>query len=379
MYTLTGPNNASSVVVTESIPAPLDIVTSQASQGVCDMLSLPRVCRLGDLAPGQSATVTVVVRPNVLIDAQLVIQNVATVASATFDPNEGNNESAAQTVVRPREADLTIEKVGEPNPVVAGNRLTYTLTIRNFGPAVAPDVVVSDVLPAQTAVVSAQASQGTCEVVPGGTTLSCRLGSMAPGATASVTIVVIPAQAGTLTNVAGASGGILDPDTSNNSATAVTSVEPRLAFCLQDDTDPRVTLELNPQTGEYRFTRGNGTVLTGTGRVRRLGSRITLTHVAPGRRVFAVINTGSNRANASLFTFPNGGLTILQDTDIANSVCQLPTDSSGGGVISSDPSGPALNAAVRSMAVTFDRPIDPSTFTADDVVSFMGPSGGIPI
>jgi uncharacterized repeat protein (TIGR01451 family) len=44
-------------------------------------------------------------------------------------------------------ADLVIDKSSEPNPVMAGEMLTYTLNISNRGPSIAENVIITDVLP----------------------------------------------------------------------------------------------------------------------------------------------------------------------------------------------------------------------------------------
>jgi uncharacterized repeat protein (TIGR01451 family) len=378
-YTLTianaGPDTALNVVVTESIPPEsVVVVSATTSQGTCGLPQANLICSLGDLAAGATATVTVVVIPG----QPGGISNTATVASSTPDDNSTNNTARATTMVRAA-ADLSIEKVGTPDPVTTGQNLTYRLIVTNRGPLTAANVVVTESVPVGAVVVSLETTHGRCDTTVE-LEFDCRLGDLAPGTTATITFVVTPTLPGPLPNIATVRSDTPDPDTTNNSATAVTSVQPRFEYCLQDDNDPRVTLQLDSQTGEYRFARANGTVVTGTGRVARSGRIITLTHAAPGRWVLAVIDTTRERATASLFTFPTGGLTLLRDTDTTNNVCQSPPEpsQSGGRVTASDPSGRVVSAAMGAMTVAFDQPMNASSFTADDV-SFAGPSGAIPI
>ena len=54
----------------------------------------------------------------------------------------------------------------------------------------------------------------------------CSLGSIANGGNATVTILVKPTAKGTITNTATVSAQQADPNTSNNSATATTTVQP---------------------------------------------------------------------------------------------------------------------------------------------------------
>jgi uncharacterized repeat protein (TIGR01451 family) len=117
---------------------------------------------------------------------------------------------------------VAIAKQDGPDPATAGQPLTYTITVANFGPAVANSVSVLDFLPGGVEFVSATASQGSCSTGPN---VGCSLGNMAVGGVATVTIVVRPSIAGSLTNNAAAfSSNVSDSFTSNNAASVVTTV-----------------------------------------------------------------------------------------------------------------------------------------------------------
>lgn len=45
-------------------------------------------------------------------------------------------------------ADISITKLGLPDPVASGGDLTYTLTVTNNGPSTASNVVVTETYPA---------------------------------------------------------------------------------------------------------------------------------------------------------------------------------------------------------------------------------------
>ena len=86
----------------------------------------------------------------------------------------------------------------------AMTRLTYTIEVTNDGPGTATDVVVTDTLPGGVVPVSAVPTVGTC--TRDGATLTCRLGTMAVGATETITVTIdlLPTQAaGTVTNRVG--------------------------------------------------------------------------------------------------------------------------------------------------------------------------------
>ncbi len=119
------------------------------------------------------------------------------------------------------EADLSVTKTDEPDPVTAGNNVTYTVTVTNNGPDQADNVILSDPLPGGVTLVSATPSQGSCD-----TTVSCNLGNIAGGGNASVTIVVTTGGAGLLSNTVNVESDTSDPVSGNNSATTETTVNP---------------------------------------------------------------------------------------------------------------------------------------------------------
>lgn len=119
-------------------------------------------------------------------------------------------------------ADLTLTKTDSPDPVSVGQDLTYLVTVTNVGPGPASVVTVVDQLPAGVAVRAVGASQGICLRSQ---TVTCVLGMLPAGTTATINIVVLPAAAGTLTNTARASSPEPDPNPSNNSSTATTTVQ----------------------------------------------------------------------------------------------------------------------------------------------------------
>jgi uncharacterized repeat protein (TIGR01451 family) len=116
-------------------------------------------------------------------------------------------------------ADLAVVKTG-PALVTEGDNLTYHLVATNNGPAAATGVVVKDTLPANSTFVSASAG---CVQAAG--IVTCTVGSLASGASASFDIVVTAGSAGsTLTNTATVSGNQFDPNLANNSSTVVTTL-----------------------------------------------------------------------------------------------------------------------------------------------------------
>ncbi|MBI4261667.1 MAG: DUF11 domain-containing protein, partial [Actinobacteria bacterium] len=137
-----------------------------------------------------------------------------------FDVFRWSGEGPAPWVA---EADLGIAKAASAARVKAKGPLTYTIEVKNAGPREAIGVSVTDRLPSGVGFVGASSSEGSC--AESGGVVSCDLGTLAQGAGTTVTIdVTAPPKPGTVSNTASVTGYLVDPDTSNNSATVTTRV-----------------------------------------------------------------------------------------------------------------------------------------------------------
>jgi uncharacterized repeat protein (TIGR01451 family) len=118
-------------------------------------------------------------------------------------------------------ADLSLAKQSTPSAAGPGDDVTYTLEIANHGPFVAPDVVLSDTLPA--GVTFASASDG-CLHDQG--SIVCTLGNVGVEATQQVSVVVTvdAGTGGRLTNQAVVTSTLDDPDPTDNAARIATYV-----------------------------------------------------------------------------------------------------------------------------------------------------------
>ena len=116
----------------------------------------------------------------------------------------------------PATADVEIAKYARPDPVAPGGTLTYTIQVQNNGPSSATGVTVTDTLPASVTFVSSITTLGSCS---GTGPVTCNLGTMTAGQTATITINVTAPLTGGLVgaNSATVTTTSTDPAGSNTS------------------------------------------------------------------------------------------------------------------------------------------------------------------
>ncbi|MFO1495197.1 MAG: DUF11 domain-containing protein [Lysobacterales bacterium] len=169
----------------------------------------------------------------------------STVGSSATNPNGFTSPVVIELVFAAPQADLAVVLSDTPDPVIAGQSLSYAAVVTNTGPDAATDVAVTLPLPAGTSFVSAGADAGgSCT---GSGPVSCSWpGATANGASRTATLVVgVPANAasGSLISAsATVSAASVDPDPTDNTATAGTAVTTAadLSVTITDSPDPAV-------------------------------------------------------------------------------------------------------------------------------------------
>ncbi len=121
------------------------------------------------------------------------------------------------------QADLSVAKLDDPDPVSVGAVLTYTLSITNAGPAPATAVTVTDTLPVEATYEGISAAGWSCGHVGGRVT--CTLPNLEVGIAPTILITVTaPAERGIITNTATVTAQEADLDQARNRATTTTAV-----------------------------------------------------------------------------------------------------------------------------------------------------------
>ena len=122
----------------------------------------------------------------------------------------------------PGPTDLALTKSDSADPVTEGGNFVYTIQAANTGANDATDVIVTDVLPNQVGYVSATATSGSCTRQQ--STVTCNLGTVDAGVTATVTIAVKATKSGTASNTAALSTTVTDANAANDQETETTVI-----------------------------------------------------------------------------------------------------------------------------------------------------------
>ena len=220
-------------------------------------------------------------------------------ATATDPAGNTSQFSAGITVVAPN-ADLAVTTAASATAINVGQQVTYTLTVTNNGPSDAPNAVLTDLLPPTLTFISATSSQGSTPIDSNGT-VTANFGTIPAGSTVTVTIVVqatvsAPPTASSTVNV---SSDQADNDTSNNTATILTTVNPLIDLALSGSGNPSPVLVGQNLTYTFTVTNNGPSPATGVIFTQGLPSGITLVSITPS------VGTASDTNNQVTANFGN--------------------------------------------------------------------------
>ncbi len=145
------------------------------------------VCTNTNMAGGTSGTFTLIVKVNTGVANGTVITDTVSVSSSATDPNSANNTAMTTTIVGTASPNLSVTNVAAPNPVQAGNNITYTQVVTNTGSSAITNGTFTEATPANTTFVSIAPPAGwTCAGFPGG---PCTATTVAAGGSGTFTVI----------------------------------------------------------------------------------------------------------------------------------------------------------------------------------------------
>ncbi len=219
-----GPSRATGVLATIPIPAGVALVSATSSQGLPPAIQQDGslAASLGAIDSGASATITVTINPTPAASGSSVSLSAGVVGNE-YDPAGANNQAAIEVSVAPS-VDVGMSLACDPQVVPSGQVVTFAATVKNAGPTTATDVVVTFPPVNGLAFLSAQPSQGAVAAASG--LYFARIGTLAPGGSATVALHALATASGSYVQSASVSEDQYNIDLPAASATAVAQVQP---------------------------------------------------------------------------------------------------------------------------------------------------------
>ena len=229
-YTITvrnnGPDNSTNIKVSEVLADNFKFISANASKGYYDLTN--GVWAVGNLTNNETAKLVITVK----IVKTGFIQNNVSVNGTGFDPNVTNNNATVNITV-PQTADLSVVKIVNVDRVSVGNRITYTIVVKNNGPDTALDVYAVDKLSDALKFVSYKASVGVYDPATGIWTI----GNLTNKSNATLEITCIVLKTGVISNEVFVNESTVDLNMTNNYGNVSVTVIPAPAPVHPADKD----------------------------------------------------------------------------------------------------------------------------------------------
>jgi uncharacterized repeat protein (TIGR01451 family) len=215
-----GPNAASGITVTDSLPAGnVSFLHATGSGWACVNAGQVVTCTRPSLLVGAAPTIAITVRAPA---ESTMLTDTATVTSTSSDLNSSNNTAMVLTDVLSA-ADLSVAVIDAPDPATTGGALTYTVTATNAGPSQASNITVTSILPAGATYQSATGINWTCGAI--GQQVTCTTPTLPIGSAPPISIATTaPGVDGSYTETSSIASSTTDPVSANNTASQDTVV-----------------------------------------------------------------------------------------------------------------------------------------------------------
>ena len=218
-YTITvrnnGPDNSTNVKVSEVLADNFKFISANVSKGYYNLTN--GIWAVGNLTNNETAKLVITVK----IIKTGFIQNNVSVNGTGYDPNLTNNNATVNITV-PQTADLSVIKIVNVNVVTVGDKIIYTIVVKNNGPDTALDVYAVDKLSDALKFVSYKASVGVYDPATGIWTI----GNLTNKSNATLEITCIVLKTGIISNEVFVNGSTVDLNMSNNYGNVSVTVNP---------------------------------------------------------------------------------------------------------------------------------------------------------
>lgn len=349
-----GPSSAGDLTFTDVLPAPLRFTSINAPGWSCTTPTVGTngtvTCTIGEIPVGLTAITMQVTTPSSTAPTS-VTNNI----SLTSTTDSRSPETASATTSITTSADLAIAKSSAPPAVAAGQPLSYTIQVTNAGPSDATSVVMTDPLPAAFQFTSVSAPGWSCS---GTTTIQCTMLSLALSATSTITIngtIAASTPASQISNTATITSSTSDPTSTNNGATATTSVSsPAIVAAVKSLTSNQPLFETQPVAYTIVLTNSGAATQSdnpGNEMTDVLPSSLTLVGASASSGT-AVANSGTNTVTWNGSIAKNGSVTITINATIKSGTAGTPISNQASIAFDADGNGTNESAAA-SNTVTF--------------------------
>ena len=369
-----GPSDNAGFDVTDTVPSGTTLVSADAACTQPPATSI--TCSSAGLTNGDSVTYTVTVHVSPSFIGASIANTASIAATQTTDPDASNDSSTVTTTVV-SSADLALTKVDTPDPVAAGSLITYTVQVANNGPSDSGSFSIVDVVPSGTTFSSASAG---CTEISG--VITCTVPSLGFGSTTTMTISVLVdpgVSAGSvITNTASiGTSSTSDPDASNDSAIATTSVIESVGLFISKSSSPATVNAGEQVTYSVVVTNGGPSNADSTTVVDLLPSGLSAVSASPGC-------SGTTSITCNLGTLAPGQQVTVTVTALVDPAAPAGTVTNIATVDSAEPEGPVTATAdtviTRSADLSITKidtpdPVDPADqIIYSIVVTNNGPS-----